>query len=278
MRLPDFLVLGTQKAATTSLHSWLIRQPNFFFLPRRKELRFFNSETFSLESDSLRAYSSNFQEASSNQIAGEVSPDYLYCRQTPARVKKVVPDVKLVVILRNPVERAESAYLHAHRSGRVSRKWNWESIWERDVTQDGAPWNQIIEAGIYDHHIERWWKYFDSESMRFLTFSEVTDPSMVHLNDLAKWLNPAWQQGSEFSPLPHVNVRRDFRLRKFTQKFMAWRGYESSFSMALNRTMARKSSYPPMPRAVQKELQNFYEPHMRMTQELLGRPLNELFS
>ncbi|MDY6938789.1 MAG: sulfotransferase domain-containing protein [Cyanobacteriota bacterium] len=111
--MPDFLIIGAQKCGTTSLYCYLAQHPNIITVPH-KEVHFFD-----LNYDrGSNWYLSHFPPSKfSNKIAGEASPYYLFHPQVPARVYQHFPHVKLIVLLRNPVDRAISQYHHEVQLG-----------------------------------------------------------------------------------------------------------------------------------------------------------------
>ncbi|MFZ5857532.1 MAG: sulfotransferase family protein [Chloroflexota bacterium] len=112
--LPDFLVVGTQKGGTTSLFNYLIQHPQVLS-PLRKELKFFDSNYFR----GLSWYRAHFPLRSklraAQALTGEASPYYMYHPTAPERIHAALPSVKLIAILRNPVDRAYSHYQHMVR-------------------------------------------------------------------------------------------------------------------------------------------------------------------
>ena len=111
-RLPDFLGIGTQKGGTTSLQTLLEQHPGAY-LPPAKELHY-----FSLYTDrGPDWYAEQFAPANPEQCCGEITPYYLFHPQAPARIQALVPEARLIVLLRDPVERALSQYFHARRHG-----------------------------------------------------------------------------------------------------------------------------------------------------------------
>jgi hypothetical protein len=111
-RLPDFLGIGTQKGGTTSLQKLLELHPGAY-LPAAKELHY-----FSLHGDRGAAwYANQFAEARPDQRCGEITPYYLFHPEAPARIQALLPGARLIVLLRDPVERALSQYFHARRHG-----------------------------------------------------------------------------------------------------------------------------------------------------------------
>ena len=112
MRLPDFLVLGAQKGGTTTLHA-LLRQHRDLYLPEAKELHYFSLH----DHRDLRWYADHFQGATPEQRCGDITPYYLFHPRSPAGIKQTLPDVQLIALLRDPVERALSQFFHAQRLG-----------------------------------------------------------------------------------------------------------------------------------------------------------------
>ena len=105
-RLPDFLCLGAQKSGTTTLHELLSGHPGVY-LPSCKEVQYFTLES----NQDTRWYSAHFQRANTNQSCGEITPYYLFHPAAPLRIHTLLPDAKLIILLRDPVERALSAEL-----------------------------------------------------------------------------------------------------------------------------------------------------------------------
>ena len=101
MRLPDFLGIGTQKGGTTYLHALLQHHPQIF-LATPKEQHFFSLHWQRGE----QWYADQFAQAESHQCCGEVTPYYLFHPEVPQRIKSQLPAAKLIVLLRDPVERA----------------------------------------------------------------------------------------------------------------------------------------------------------------------------
>ena len=111
-RLPHFLGLGVQKGGTTSLHR-LLEQHQKVFLPNAKELQYFSLHY--AKGDEW--YRSHFAEAGSNQLCGEITPYYFFHPEAHKRIAKLLPKARLIVLLRDPVDRALSQYFHSKRLG-----------------------------------------------------------------------------------------------------------------------------------------------------------------
>src|SRR4051794_36389137 len=120
MRLPNFLIIGAAKGGTTSLYHYLRQHPNVFMSPV-KEVRYFCCDEFPAWDATIRtasAYASLFAGADASHLAiGEASPQYLNSAVAADRIADELPGVRLIVLLRNPVDRSYSSYLGQLRGG-----------------------------------------------------------------------------------------------------------------------------------------------------------------
>lgn len=122
MKCIDFLVIGAQKSGTTSLYQHLRAHPEIF-LPKEKEVAF-----FALDERYERGLSwyldEYFSEANNKHLCGEVSPQYMSCLYAAERIAKYFPEIRLIAILRNPIDRAYSAYRMQVRRGKERRTFS----------------------------------------------------------------------------------------------------------------------------------------------------------
>ena len=110
----DFLCIGAQKAGTTTLHDILSQHPNLC-LPVKKETHFFSNEE--LFSKGKKHYSKYFIKYEDYDFFGEVDPEYSYCKDSAKRIYDMFGELKIIFIMRDPVERAYSNYLMTKRRG-----------------------------------------------------------------------------------------------------------------------------------------------------------------
>ena len=112
LKLPNFLGVGTQKGGTTTLHE-LLSNHSKVYVPPAKEIHYFDQEI----QKSQNWYARHFESAKKDQKCGEITPYYLFHPEAPKRIKTVVPNARLIVLLRDPVERAISQIVHAKSRG-----------------------------------------------------------------------------------------------------------------------------------------------------------------
>jgi hypothetical protein len=119
---PNFLVIGAMKAGTSSLHRYLGQHPALF-TTSRKEPDFFIADR---TADEQRRYTALFEPAPCGSLVGESSPNYTKLHLfpgTPRRIRAFVPDVRLIYLLRDPIQRMLSHYHHSRRRGRETRSF-----------------------------------------------------------------------------------------------------------------------------------------------------------
>ena len=199
--LPDFLIIGGQKCGTTSLYNYVIEHPNV--LPaRNKETRFFHTRRY--EKGGLW-YRASFpsevrkrraeKEGGQKLITGESTPEYLFFPHVPARVRNTVPQAKLIVLLRNPVDRAYSHYHHKVRNGRETL--SFAEAMEREEQRLAGEVERVLaypsyysynldhysylRRGIYVEQLKAWMRYFPEEQFLILRSEDLYEdaPAVV---------------------------------------------------------------------------------------------------
>src|SRR5215831_9169458 len=103
---PNFLIAGASKAGTTSLHDYLSQHPNIFMSSFKEPNYFVPNYAY----NDWERYLSLFRGARDEKAVGESSTGYLFCEESPAWIKSVLGNVRIIVVLRNPARRAQSLY------------------------------------------------------------------------------------------------------------------------------------------------------------------------
>ncbi len=183
----DFLIIGTQKAGTTSLFHYL-KQHDDIYLSEVKEVNYFVLDH--LYERGEKYYHSFFNRHKSEKVTGSAYVHMLPCAKCPERVKIYNSAMKFIVVLREPVERAYSAFNYAKRNG-------WE---DRDTTfsEAIALENDRIAAekydltyfynGLYYQHLSRWMKFFPEKQFLILTLDDLQNHGEASLNRIFDFL------------------------------------------------------------------------------------------
>jgi hypothetical protein len=191
--LPDFLIIGAQKAGTTALFAYLRWHPEVMG-PSWKEVSFFDRRY-----GGERSYRSSFpawprrwvvaRRRGVRPLVGEASPSYIFHPLAPRRVAEMVPNVRLIALLRDPVERAYSHYQHEVSLGREPLSFE-DALDAEDERLGGevermvaepsyfseAWWNYTYVArGRYAEQFERWFEVFPREQLLVVFTDELRD-------------------------------------------------------------------------------------------------------
>lgn len=193
--LPDFLVIGAQKAGTTALYAYLRWHPGITG-PSWKEVSFFDRHWWRGEA----WYRGQFPLRAGERLVGEASPSYLFHPLAPERARSLVPDAKLVALLRDPVDRAYSQYQHEVALGREPLSFEDALAAEDDrltgeverLTEDPrafsrAWWDHTYAArGRYAEQLERWLAVFPREQLLVVPTEELGErPAETYASILA---------------------------------------------------------------------------------------------
>ena len=187
-RFPDFLIIGAAKSGTTALHYYLQDHPQIFMSPVKEPAYFaYQGATVNFQGpgDDKRnritvtdpaQYAALFQAARPEQKCGESSVAYLYHPNAPANIQQAIPDVRLVAILRNPVERAFSAFAHLRRDRREPLEDFMQAL-TQEAQRKQAGWLYIwfyAELGFYSQQISRYLEHFSREQLFVVTYDEYS--------------------------------------------------------------------------------------------------------
>ena len=171
-RLPDFLGLGTQKGGTTTLHTLLATHPQVF-LPACKEVHYFD-----LHADREPGwYAAHFAAASETQRCGDITPFYLFHPEVPRRIQALLPRARMIVLLRDPVERALSQVFHAQRKGFEPLGLKQALAAEPERLASGNPYNlqkhSYVARSRYLEQLQRYEALFAADQLLVLRSEDL---------------------------------------------------------------------------------------------------------
>jgi len=170
----SFMIIGAQKCGTTALTYFLSQHPQLC-LSRPKEVHLFDGEAYDPDWDSdtiNQLYSASLKPCTADQLCGEATPIYLYMPQIAQRIYRYNPDVKLLVMLRDPIERALSHYRMEHKLGND----NWPLLkaflleWYRlpedkmNVNDDLRQYS-YLDRGLYCQQLDNLYQYFSTDQV-----------------------------------------------------------------------------------------------------------------
>ena len=245
---PNFLVIGAMKAGSTTLHQYINNHPNV--IPASiKEVHYFD---YYFGSDFW--YRSNFpkkEEMLKNKITcltGDSTPQYLFHPLAPKRVFDLLPTIKILCVLRNPIDRAFSHYNHNVRNGNESLSFE-DAIFQRDNKLDQEYKNLIsnndcdvvfyerynyLNLGKYAEQLSEWFKYFPKDQFFICKTEDLSSDTLI--------------QAYEFLGLPYHDPGKIDSLNS--------------------------GKYNVMNNKTREKLNKFYEPHNSKLSKLLKMKFN----
>lgn len=198
--MPNFLIIGAAKAGTTSLYYYLSQHPQIYMSPS-KEPRFFalEGETLAFRNPDkginetsitqLENYLKLFEGVKDEVAIGEASPLYLYSEKAVERIKYYIPHVKLIAILRNPVDRAFSCYTHLIREG--IEPFSFEGGLKEEESRIRDNWAHLWhyrQAGYYYPQLKRYFKNFGREQIKIYLYEDLNKNSTEIAQDAYRFL------------------------------------------------------------------------------------------
>ncbi|ABX12062.1 sulfotransferase domain-containing protein [Nitrosopumilus maritimus] len=264
---PNFIIIGAPKCGTTSLYNYLIQHPQILS-SSRKEPMFFSM----FYNKNPLWYKINFpiKFGHSKKITGEASTSYLIYPNVPKLVKEMLPDVKIIIMLRNPIDRSFSQYTHHYRSGVETLSFE-EAINEEEKRLQGTleeienskplkgfsylkslfffnPSNILtfsnLFGGIYVDQIKNWTDVFPSDQIKIVFSEEFFKDSDKIYQDVLKFLE-----------LP-------------SYKLMNYKAFNADYKK--NPSV----SNPKMNIDTRKKLVEYFKPHNKRLSDFLNKPIN----
>lgn len=274
---PAFIGIGAQKCASTWLYRILEEHPDIA-VSSEKEINFFSC----LYDHGYQWYEKQFGDCEGMQAVGEVSPSYFSDPSVPGRVHRYSPSAKILVSLRDPVERALSHHRHEVRVGNFTGS---------DLSFEGGLENNpmYIEQGLYATHLKRWLGYFSAEQVHVVLVDEIKDNPLAVARGVYRFLgvNTSYEPEylTRYFNRSYVNRYRTLvnikdSLYSFTRLpalRCVWNMGHTLGLRSLYRSINTMSSDNAIPAAGDKVLATMREqfaPEVRELSELIGKPLN----
>lgn len=280
--LPNTLLAGTPKSGTTTLWTYMREHPDVYMAGKKELWFFFDDRVWSRGTD---WYRHQFNQHRGEKIIGEATPLYFYSEKALDRIAKTIPDVMLVFIFRNPVDRAFSHYWHN------MKKLKDETSFEKAIDEDikGKRIEELargsvryFELGCYYRYLIKWYDRFPKKNIFTVIFEEMISKWDVVLSELYSFLGI----DTSFITDKEVNTNKG---RYFRFKWMSWLYKESrikamltgkmpaSIQMGVKRLrddLAFTGKNPRMSREMKEMLLSAYFEEIKRLETLSGRDLS----
>ena len=202
----SFLICGAQKSGTTALAAYLRQHPGIY-LPERKELHFFDDETQAWPEPDLNELHHHFKDSEAEQVWGEATPISLYWDSAAERIWRYNQKMRLIVILRNPIERAYSHWAMEHRRGNDPLNFALALEQEEIRCREALPLQHrvfsYVDRGYYSSQLRRLWRFFSREQVLVLRQEELRQTPKDCLYKI--WQHLSIPSGPAITPLERHN-------------------------------------------------------------------------
>ncbi len=293
MVMPNFLIIGPAKSATTSLYYYLNQHPQIYMSPV-KEPRFFAYEgeklAFTGPGDELFAnssiteidkYCALFAGVKQEVAIGEASPNYLYILKASERIRHHIPEAKLIAILRNPVERAYSNFMHNVRDGFEPLSDFGQALREEPtrIRNNWASRWHYRNQGFYYAQLVKYFESFERDQIKIVLYEEFGGNTRSIMRDLFGFLGvddefaPDVSTRYNMSGIPQnqvVNtILKHQGLQKFGKRFIPAKLRRVALNMR-NSNLVK----PTISAQIRKELMDGYKEDILKLEKLIERDLS----
>jgi len=206
MTMPNFLIIGAMKSGTTALYYYLEQHPEVYMSPV-KEPNYFSSQGPENAAGAVRhigTYQDLFRDVSGETAIGEASHSYLYEPGAVAEIRRYIPEARLIAVLRNPVDRAYSHFLHMVRSGTEPLDDFAQALREDEVgVHKERTFQDYIGRGLYYSQLKRYFGTFPREQVRVYLYEDLSGAPISTVQDAFRFLEV------DDSFVPDVSLRRN---------------------------------------------------------------------
>lgn len=271
--LPTFLIIGSQKAGTTSLYHVFKKHPQIF-MSETKEINFFFHEH--LYKRGIDFYKKYFENIKKNiDAVGEASPGYICHSQAPSRIRKYLPYIKLILTVRNPIERAYSQYWDNRK--KLEETLTFKETLAVALSDFYEPGKLgYFSRGVYIYYIKKYLEYFDRKQLLILVFDDIISHPLSFYKKCFQFLDV---DDSFECPEMHRKFNPSAIWSNPIYKFFFENPKYSSYLLPLIRRLlffGRKFpyNYPPVDASTRAKLIEFFSAPNKQLSEFINRDLS----
>ena len=284
--LPNFFLVGANKAGTTSIHRYLRHHPEIY-MSRVKEPTFWaldpeQPQVGKFAEDVVRdrgEYEALFADVTTERAFGEASTAYLTSKLAPERIRAEIPEARVIAVLRDPSDRAYSSFMMHVAAGKEPITDFGTAV---DTDLSGETWRYYVVMGRYGSALQRWHDRFPAEQIRVFLYEDLSARPDCVMREIYEFLDV----DADFTPMldDRFNVTYMPRNRTLAQlvkgpsapKRALKRVLSPSLRAALkHRAIGWNSTRPaPPPPEVRARLIEVYADDIVLTERLTGRDLS----
>lgn len=269
---PDFLIIGAMKSGSSSIAVHCSKHKEIA-IPKR-EVHFFDQEVNYQKGIDWYDKELKNHATFNTKTFGEKTPAYMYYESCASLIKKMNPNLKLVWIFRNPIERSYSHYWHAVKKG--NEKLSFEKAIQKEIKDYNSvgEFNRYLERGDYQKFIKIYLKYFSEDQMHFIKFEDFKDKPIEILNKLFDFLEVDSNNFKFQNKISNkTNLPKFPLLLYYTRQVF---GKDSrAFDFVHSRLKSKKFGYPKMEKNTELFLSNYFQDKNAELTKLIGMNVSD---
>jgi len=284
--LPNFIIVGAPKAGTTSLYHYLSEHPQVF-MSEPKEVNFFSRAEIEdqglyyqdFKAKDLNDYEKLFEGGVGKKAIGEGSVSYLFYPETPQKIKDILPDVKTIILLRDPLSRGYSHYLMDFRLGLVDLTYDEIAFKKVKHKKMDLYYQQYVELGLYYEQVKRYFDIFGKNQVKIYLQEDLrNDPDSLIDNlydylEIDKTFTPNTDQEHNAFSMPKNGLIQklygSYMLRSTLSKI-----FPNKLKEMLLNTFFERAKKPELNPKTKEYLLSLYKPNIEKLETLLDANLS----
>jgi len=279
----DFFIVGAPKAGTTSLYHYLNEHPQVE-MSSQKEPDYFSDKAIQSQDfyysanriDTEEKYNRLFNTQKKDVIFGEASVSYLFYPTVAQDIKAYNPMAKIIIMLRNPIERAFSHYLMDYRLGLVSD--SFEEIINKKSKHKNAHlfYQQYIKVGEYTTQLKRYFDVFDKENILLIDYEEFKSDVTGVVNSVYSFLNVSADFSANLNKKHNTFTMPKNKLIRFVYSFVIIRNtlsfiFPKNIMKAVRLILFTKDKKPKLLEETRSQLKYYFSNDVRILGDLIGK-------
>ena len=282
---PNFFIVGGSRCGTTNMSYYLNEHPQVFIPYGLSEPYYFarldipnNFKRESMIRD-YKKYLALFKKANNHRAVGEASSVYLSCPHSASEIKKAFPNSKIIISVRNPIERAHASYF-SYKFMKLDKRSFTEMLdWHENKIKNNEFFiDSILESGFYSKHIKRFQENFSADKIKIIIFEEYVKNITPTINSILAFLGIDEKMEFDEQPKGAYRVPKN-KMAKLLLENATFRKTATKLIPTITRQnigdkyFVKQTTKPPMLQQERERLKKIYESEVRELEILLGKKL-----
>lgn len=283
------MIIGAAKSGTTSLYHYLSEHPDVF-MTEPKEVNYFSAEEIERQKlyykdhkvRSLEEYQSLFAGVKGCKAIGEGSVSYIFYPETPQKIHALLPDIKIIILLRNPVDRGFSHFLMDQRLGLVDLEYK-DIIFKSSAHEKASLYfQQYVELGLYFEQVKRYIDIFGREQVKIYLNEDLRSDLSLVVDDLYGFLHldksekPNLEKNHNAFAMPNNKLIAKLYASRSIRRTLS-RLVPESLKEKILSTFFNKTKKPTLSEVELTKLHEIYDEDIKQLERLIDRDLSHWY-